>query len=90
MKFLLTIYVCSVVGNQCAEVPQDQHKYESYHNTHYSCVQKGLGESYEVLYGKKTFTEQQIESLQLFPRFTCQTVIVPKKKPDESKNTIES
>ena len=50
MKFFLTIYICSVVSQQCAEVPIEKHDYKRLHNTHYGCVQKGLGESYSILF----------------------------------------
>jgi len=44
MKFFLTIYICSVVNQNCAEVPVTDHVYDRFYKTHYECVQKGLGE----------------------------------------------
>ena len=72
MKFFLTIYICSVVSQQCAEVPREKHEYDRFYNTHYGCMQKGLGESYAILFDGKVFQADQIESLELYPKYTCQ------------------
>ncbi len=72
MKFFLTIYICSVVSQQCAEVPFEKHEYDRFYNTHYGCVQKGLGESYTILFDGKVFQADQVESLELYPKFNCQ------------------
>ena len=55
MKFFLTIWICSVVNQNCAEVPVKEHQYDRFYNTHYECVQKGLGESYSILYDGELF-----------------------------------
>jgi|TARA_R100001510_G_scaffold3458_1_gene2751 hypothetical protein len=73
MKFLLTIYICSIVSQQCAEVPVE-HDYKRFHNTHYSCVQKGLGESYAILFDGEAFEADQVETLELYARYSCQKV----------------
>lgn len=72
MKFFLTIYICSVVSQQCAEVPFEKYEYDRFYSTHYGCVQKGLGESYTILFDGKVFQADQVESLELFPKFNCQ------------------
>lgn len=72
MKFFLTIYICSVLTQQCAEVPFEKYEYDRFYNTHYGCVQKGLGESYAILFDGKVFQADQIESLELYPKFHCQ------------------
>jgi hypothetical protein len=72
MKFFLTIYICSVLTQQCAEVPFEKHEYDRFYNTHYGCVQKGLGESYTILFDGKVFQADQVESLELYPKFNCQ------------------
>ena len=72
MKFFLTIYICSVVSQQCAEVPREKHQYNRFYGTHYGCMQKGLGESYGILFDGKVFQADQIESLELYPKYTCQ------------------
>ena len=74
MKFFLTIYICSVVTQQCAEVPVDKHDYKRLHNTHYGCVQKGLGESYFILFDGEVFSADQVESVELYPKFHCHKV----------------
>lgn len=72
MKFFLTIYICSVLTQQCAEVPFEKHEYDRFYNTHYGCVQKGLSESYTILFDGKVFQADQVESLELYPKFNCQ------------------
>ena len=72
MKFFLTIYICSVLTQQCAEVPFEKHEYDRFYNTHYGCVQEGLGESYTILFDGKVFQADQVESLELYPKFNCQ------------------
>jgi len=74
MKFFLTIYICSVVSQQCAEVPIKKHDYKRLHNTHYGCVQKGLGESYSILFDGEVFSADQVESVELYPKFHCHKV----------------
>ena len=74
MKFFLTIYICSVLNQQCAEVPMDKHDYKRLHNTHYSCIQKGLGESYSILFDGDVFAADQVEALELYARYSCQKV----------------
>jgi len=77
MKFFLTIYVCSVVAQQCAELPIEKHDYKRFYNTHYDCVQKGLGESYSILFDGEIFNVEQVESLELYTNFMCQKVNQP-------------
>ena len=69
MKFFLTIWICSVVNQNCAEVPDKEHEYNRFYNTHYECVQKGLGESYSILYDGELFAEPVVEALELYPKF---------------------
>jgi len=51
MKFFLTIYICSVVSQQCAQVPMEKH----------------------------VFQADQIESLELYPKYTCDKLEIEKK-----------
>ena len=87
MEFFLTIVVCTAINNQCVEVPIDKHDYRRVHKNHYQCVQKGLGESYDILY-QGDFDEQDIVKYRMYPKFVCQEAIVPPKKPtpDEKSN----
>ena len=77
MKFFLTIYICSVVSQQCAELPIEKHDYKRFYNTHYECIQKGLGESYSILFDGEIFNVEQVESLELYTNFMCQKVDQP-------------
>ncbi len=79
MKFFLTIYVCSAVAQQCAELPIEKHDYKRFYGSHYDCVQKGLGESYSILYDGEIFNADQVESLRLYPNFSCEEVEQPLK-----------
>jgi len=74
MKFFLTIYICSVVTQNCAEVPSAKHDYKRLYDTHYGCVQKGLGESYGILFDGDVFGADAVEALELYPKFQCQKV----------------
>ena len=65
MKFFLTIYICSVVS---------QHDYKRLHSSHYECVQKGLGESYGILFDGEVFKADAVEALELYPKFHCAKV----------------
>ena len=71
MKFFLTIYICSVVTQNCAEVPVANHNYNRFYETHGECVQKGLGESYSILYDGELFAQPVVEALELYPKFHC-------------------
>ncbi len=74
MKFFLTIWICSVVNQNCAEVPVKEHQYDRFYKTHYECVQKGLGESYFILYDGELFARPVVEALELYPKFHCAKV----------------
>ena len=82
MKFFLTIYICSVVSQQCAEVPIDKHSYKRFYGTHYGCVQKGLGESYSILFDGDYFSADVVNTAELYPKFMCEKVEEP-KVPEE-------
>ena len=86
MKFFLTIYICSVVTQNCAEVPVDKHSYDRFYNTHAECVQKGLGESYSILFDNKLFTQDVVNTMELYPKFMCEKTDNP-KVPEESAST---
>ena len=77
MKFLLTVFICSVASGDCYTNPN----YPKVFNNHHDCIRAGLSESYEVLFAEGNFTEKQINNLQLYPKFHCD----PKK--DEGKIT---
>ena len=70
MKFLLTVFVCSVASGDCYTT-QD---YPKTFNSHHDCIRAGLSESYEVLIADGTFTEEQINKLQLYPKFHCNPI----------------
>ena len=80
MKFFLTIWICSVVNQNCAEVPVKEHNYNRFYNTHYECVQKGLGESYSILYDGEIFPQPVVEALELYPKFACEKTDNPKNE----------
>ena len=79
MKLFLTIYICSVVSQQCAETPTDKHEYDRFYSSHYECIQKGLGESYSILFDSNLFDNKTINIMELYPKFTCEKVEEPLK-----------
>jgi hypothetical protein len=81
MKFFLTIYICSVVTQQCAEVPLDKHMYDRFYKTHGECVQKGLGESYSILFDNELFTQDVVNTMEIYPKFMCEKTD-NKEKPE--------
>ena len=86
MKFFLTIYICSVVTQNCAEVPVENHNYDRFYETHGECVQKGLGESYSILFDGKLFKIDTVNAMELYPKFICEKTDNP-KVPEESAST---
>ena len=82
MKFFLTIYICSVVTQNCAEVPVENHSYNRFYETHAECVQKGLGESYSILFEGKLFKIDTVNAMELYPKFMCEKTDNP-KAPEE-------
>ncbi len=67
MKFLLTVFICSVVNGDC----YTNKNYPKSFDNHYECMRAGLSESYEILIAEGNFTEEQINTLQLYPKFVC-------------------
>ena len=80
MKFFLTIYICSSIAGNCFTMDQ----YPKPVSTYYDCVRTGLSESYDILY-QGDFTEQDVVKYKMYPRFQCEEVIIPPKKPDIKK-----
>ena len=80
MKFLLTVYICSVASGDCFT----NNTYPKVLDSHYDCIRQGLSDSYEVLYAEGNFTEKEINKLQLYPKFHCE----PKK--DQEKITTQN
>ena len=57
----------------------DKHDYDRFYNTHYECVQKGLGESYSILFDGDLFNTEIINTAELYPRFSCEKLDQPLK-----------
>ena len=72
MKFFLTIYICSVVNQNCAEVPFEKYEYDKFYSTHAECIQKGLGESYSILFDGELFKQDVVNAMELYPKFICE------------------
>ena len=58
-------------------------------DSYYDCVRNGLSESYDILY-QGDFTEQDVVKYKMYPRFQCEEVIIPPKKPDIKKKPVVS
>ena len=76
MKFFLTVYICSTIAGNCVTNLTYPKPQESY----YDCVRNGLSESYDILYQDK-FSEQDVVEFRLYPKFTCEEVVIPPPKP---------
>jgi hypothetical protein len=61
-----------VVTQNCAEVPVENHNYNRFYETHGECVQKGLGESYSVLFDGELFKIDTVNAMELYPKFMCE------------------
>ena len=88
MKWILTLYICSVISGECVTPKQEHFSYKTEYGTHYGCVRAGLGDSFELMFDGKSFSANQIEGYQLYPKFSCipekikeENVIIPPKKP---------
>ena len=81
MKYLLTIAICSLTTGECVAPKLEQFEMDNYYGTHYGCVRAGLGNSFEILFDGKTFSANVIEKMELYPRFSCEKVVVPPPKP---------
>jgi len=80
MKWMLTIYLCSVLDGSCIVINEEPYIYPKIYEKHSECVKDGLGESFEMLYGWK-FKQEWIDEFEIYPKFICEKVPLPKKKP---------
>jgi len=71
MKFLLTLYMCTSIGNSCLPITQEMFNYRMIHDDFNSCIKDGLGQSFEVFYNSPLLTEKQINESMMYPRFVC-------------------
>ena len=71
MKWVLTIYICSVIGGDCYIPTAETFEYQKDHPSHAECVKKGLGETFELLFDGKVFTQEQINKFEIYPKFSC-------------------
>ena len=68
MKWMLIVYICSAVEGECRNPPE----YPVIKNSYYECVQDGLGDAYEILFGSDSiFTPEVILNSQLYPQYKC-------------------
>lgn len=67
MKFTLTLFICSLISEQCY-VPTD---YPKIKDNYYNCMRDGLGESYEYLFAENNFTQKMITDSKLYVSYTC-------------------
>ncbi len=71
MKWMLIVYICSAVEGECRNPPE----YPAIKDTYYECVQDGLGDAYEILFGSDSiFTPEMILNSQLYPQYKCTPV----------------
>ncbi len=77
MKFTLTLYVCSLIAQQCYIPAQ----YPVIKENYYQCIRDGLGESFEHLFTQQNFTQKMITDNQLYSSYTCVVIDETKDKP---------
>jgi hypothetical protein len=71
MKWLLVVYICSGITGECRIPPE----YPAVKNNYYDCVQDGLGDAYEILFGSESvFNSEIIVNSQLYPQYKCSPV----------------
>jgi hypothetical protein len=71
MKWMLVVYICSGIAGECRTPPE----YPAIKDTYYECVQDGLGDAYEILFGSDSiFTPEVILNSQLYPQYKCTPV----------------
>ena len=65
------------------KLPFEKHKYDRFYRyTWRVSMQKGLGESYSILFDGKLFKQdEQINALELYPKFMCEKTD-NKEKPE--------
>ena len=63
-------------------MPVENHNYNRFYETHAECVQKGLGESYSILFDGKLFKIDTVNAMELYPKFMCEKTDNP-KAPEE-------
>ena len=71
MKFLLTLYICSLVTGECVMPKLEELDIKQFYGTHYGCVRAGLGDSFELLFNGEYFNEKTINEWKLYPKFSC-------------------
>ena len=70
MKWMLVVYICSAIEGECRTPPE----YPKIKDNYYECVQHGLGEAYDLLFGDSIFTKEMIINSQLYPQYRCTPV----------------
>ena len=64
MKFILTMYICSAIAQQCGPGIIKPIEYKDWND----CLQNGYSESQLFL---AKYTPEQINEIQLLTKFTC-------------------
>jgi len=68
MKFILTIYICSAIAQQCGEPIVKNTKYNSWND----CIKDGYNQSMLLL---DNFTIDEMNKFQTMTKFTCTSLI---------------
>lgn len=66
MKFVLLIYICSVVGNTCMPPIQDPIEYESW----YDCSVNGYKKSLDII---EEMSTDQVNNHKIYAKFYCRS-----------------
>ena len=84
MKYILILYLCSTITNNCKDSFVMQYEFD----THYDCLLAGYRASYNTV---KNLDKNKVESEKLAVKFECRglpvfdehekNLIIPPKKP---------
>ena len=64
MKFILTMYICSAIAQQCSPGILKPTEYKDWND----CLQNGYSESQMIL---NNYTIEEINKYQILTKFTC-------------------
>ena len=78
-KFILVLYMCSVLGNNCPRYHIPGYSFA----THTACVEYGYRLAYSTfraLEENEEMTKEYVENSKIVVKFECREVVVPEEK----------
>jgi hypothetical protein len=87
-KFILVLYMCSVLGNNCPNSHIPGYSF----TTHTACVEYGYRLAYSTfraLEETEEMTKEYVENSKIVVKFECREVIVPEEKQENTPKKQE-